>query len=160
MRIHRAAVVVVALASLILTVAGPAQATRTLGTKGSDRIVGTAKADVIKARGGNDRVRGGRGRDRLFGGRGADRLNAVDGLRDRLVRGGPGVGPIGTGAASASLPSGPAMIRKASSRSSTERASGPNTPIQRTVRVLPGRSGTWPRTGTRHSVGLREKMPL
>ena len=90
MRIHRAAFVVVALASLILTAAGPAQATRTLGTKGSDRIVGTAKADLIKARGGNDRVRGGRGRDRLFGGRGADRLNAVDGLRDRLVRGGPG----------------------------------------------------------------------
>jgi RTX calcium-binding nonapeptide repeat (4 copies) len=79
--------------------AGPAQAKRMLGTKGSDRIVGTAKADVVKARGGNDRVKGrrgrdrlsgGRGRDRLFGGRGADRLNAVDGMRDRLVRGGPG----------------------------------------------------------------------
>ena len=99
MRIHRAALVVAVLASLILTLAGPAQAKRMLGTKGSDRLVGTAKADVIKARGGNDRVKGGRGRDRLsggpgrdriFGGRGADRLNAVDGLRDRLVRGGPG----------------------------------------------------------------------
>jgi Ca2+-binding RTX toxin-like protein len=90
MRIHRAALVIAVLASLILTLAGPAQAKRTLGTKGSDRIVGTAKADVIKARGGNDRVRGGHGRDRLFGGRGADRLNAVDGLRDRLVNGGPG----------------------------------------------------------------------
>jgi hypothetical protein len=81
---------VAVLASLILTLAGPAQAKRMLGTKGSERIVGTAKADVIKARGGNDRVKGGRGRDRLWGGRGADRLNAVDGLRDRLVRGGPG----------------------------------------------------------------------
>ena len=99
MRIHRAALVVAVLASLILTLAGPAQAKRMLGTKGSDRIVGTAKADVIKARGGNDRVKGGRGRDRLsggpgrdrlFGGRGADRLNAVDGLGDRLVKGGPG----------------------------------------------------------------------
>ena len=78
------------LTSLILTLAGPAQAKRMLGTKGSERIVGTAKADVIKARGGNDRVKGGRGRDRLWGGRGADRLNAVDGLRDRLVRGGLG----------------------------------------------------------------------
>jgi Ca2+-binding RTX toxin-like protein len=90
MRVYRAALVVAILASLILTLAGPAQAKRTFGTKGSDRIVGTAKADVIKARGGNDQVKGGRGRDRLFGGRGADRLNAVDGLRDRLVRGGPG----------------------------------------------------------------------
>ena len=99
MRIHRAALVVAVLTSLILTLAGPAQAKRMLGTKGSDRIVGTATADVIKARGGNDRVKGGRGRDRLsggpgrdrlFGGRSADRLNAVDGLRDRLVRGGPG----------------------------------------------------------------------
>ena len=70
MQIHRAALVVAVLASLILTLAGPAQATRMLGTKGSERIVGTAKADVIKAGGGNDRVRGGRGRDRLFGGRG------------------------------------------------------------------------------------------
>jgi len=78
------------LASLILTVAGPAQAKRLLGSKGSERIVGTAKADVIKGGAGNDRLKGGRGRDRLFGGRGADRLNAVDGLRDRLVRGGPG----------------------------------------------------------------------
>ena len=90
MRIHRAALMVAVLASLILTLAGPAQASGMIGTKGSERIVGTAKADVIKARGGNDRVKGGRGRDRLWGGRGADRLNAVDGLRDRLVRGGPG----------------------------------------------------------------------
>ena len=90
MRVHRAALVVAVFASLTLTLAGPAQATRMLGTKGPDKIVGTAKADVIKARAGNDRVRGGRGRDRLLGGRGADRLNAVDGLRDRLVRGGPG----------------------------------------------------------------------
>jgi RTX calcium-binding nonapeptide repeat (4 copies) len=57
MRIHRAALVVAVLASLTLTLAGPAQAKRMLGTKGSDRIVGTAKADVIKARGGNDRAR-------------------------------------------------------------------------------------------------------
>jgi hypothetical protein len=48
MRIHRAALAVAVLASLILTLAGPAQGKRTLGTKGSDRIVGTAKADVIR----------------------------------------------------------------------------------------------------------------
>jgi RTX calcium-binding nonapeptide repeat (4 copies) len=89
-RVHRAALVGAVVAWSILMLAGPAQATRILGTNGPDRIAGTARADVIKARGGNDRVRGGRGRDRLWGGRGADRLNAVDRLRDRLVRGGPG----------------------------------------------------------------------
>ena len=101
-------VVVGALAALMLAAAQPAQAKRTLGTKGPDRIVGTAKADVIKSRGGNDRITGrggkdrlvggrgrdrlsgGPGRDRLSGGRGADRLNAVDGRRDRVVNGGPG----------------------------------------------------------------------
>ena len=101
-------VVVPVLASLMLASAGPADAKRTLGTKGPDKIVGTAKADLIKARGGNDRVKGsagndrlsggrgkdrlsgGRGKDRLSGGRGSDRLNAVDGRRDRVVSGGPG----------------------------------------------------------------------
>jgi Ca2+-binding RTX toxin-like protein len=83
-------VVVAALASLMFASAGPAQAKRLLGTKGSDKIVGTAKADVIKARGGNDRIKGRGGRDRLLGGRGADRLNAVDGRQDRVVNGGPG----------------------------------------------------------------------
>jgi hemolysin type calcium-binding protein len=78
------------LASLILTLAGPAEAMRIVGSNRAERLVGTAKADVIKAGPGNDRVKGGRGRDRLFGGRGADRLNAVDGLRDRAIRGGPG----------------------------------------------------------------------
>jgi Ca2+-binding RTX toxin-like protein len=99
MRMCRVAVVVAVLGSLTLTMAGPAQAKRILGSKGSDRIVGSAKADVIRAGGGDDRINGGRGRDRIsggrgrdriLGGRGADRLNAVDGLRDRLVRGGPG----------------------------------------------------------------------
>ena len=71
-----------------------------------------------------------------------------------------GAGPSGTGAPSASWPSGPSMMRSAVSRSSTERAKGPNTPIQRPVRVWPGRFGTWPRPGTRHSVGFSEKMPL
>jgi hypothetical protein len=110
-------VVVAALASLMLASAGPAQAKRMLGTKGADRIVGTAKADVIKSLGGNDRIKGrrgrdrlsggpgrdrlsggpgrdrlsgGPGRDRLSGGPGRDRLNAVDGRRDRVVKGGPG----------------------------------------------------------------------
>jgi hypothetical protein len=92
-------VVVVALASLMLASARPAQAKRMSGTPGADRIVGTAKPDVIKSLGGNDRIKGrggsdrlfgGRGRDRLFGGRGADRLNAVDGRADRVVKGGPG----------------------------------------------------------------------
>jgi len=40
-----------------------------------------------------------------------------------------GVGPIGTGAASASWPSGPATIRSATSRSSIERARGPKVPM-------------------------------
>jgi Ca2+-binding RTX toxin-like protein len=83
-------VAVAALASLILASAGPAQAKPILGTKGPDKIVGTAKADVIKGRGGADRINGRGGEDRLVGGRGADRLNAVDGRRDRAVRGGPG----------------------------------------------------------------------
>jgi RTX calcium-binding nonapeptide repeat (4 copies) len=77
-------------APLLLAWAGPAQAKRILGTKGPDKLVGSAKADVIKSRGGNDRLDGRGGRDRLSGGPGADRLNAVDGRRDRLVRGGPG----------------------------------------------------------------------
>ena len=83
-------VVVAALASLLLAWAGPAQAKRIRGTKGPDEIAGTVKADVIKSLRGDDRIKGRGGRDRLFGGRGADRLNAVDGRRDRVVRGGPG----------------------------------------------------------------------
>jgi Ca2+-binding RTX toxin-like protein len=83
-------VVVAALGSLIVASPAPAQAKRMLGTGGPDRIVGTAKADAIRSLGGNDRIRGRGGRDRLFGGRGADRVNAVDGRRDRAVRGGPG----------------------------------------------------------------------
>jgi Ca2+-binding RTX toxin-like protein len=83
-------VVVAVLASLMLAWAGPAQAKRILGTKEGDKLVGTAEADVIKSRGGNDRIKGRGGSDRLWGGRGADRLNAVDGARDRAVRGGPG----------------------------------------------------------------------
>jgi hypothetical protein len=86
----RVIVVAVAASLMMLALAGPAQAKRILGGRGSDTIAGTAKADVIKGRRGDDRIRGGGGRDRLFGGRGADRLNAVDGRRDRLVSGGPG----------------------------------------------------------------------
>ena len=81
---------VAVLASLMLVSATPANAKLILGTKGPDRLVGTARADVIKGFRGKDRITGRRGRDRLSGGRGADRLNAVDGRRDRLVRGGPG----------------------------------------------------------------------
>jgi RTX calcium-binding nonapeptide repeat (4 copies) len=84
------AFVVAVFAPLMLAWTGPAQAKRMVGTKGPDAIVGTAKADVIKGRGGKDRIKGRGGKDRLWGGRGADRLNAVDGRRDRLVRGGPG----------------------------------------------------------------------
>jgi hypothetical protein len=92
-------VLAAALASLMLASAEPAQAKRILGTNGPDTIVGTARADVImslggddriKGRGGKDRLVGGPGRDRLLGGRGADHLNAVDGRRDRVIRGGPG----------------------------------------------------------------------
>jgi RTX calcium-binding nonapeptide repeat (4 copies) len=85
-----ALVIVAVLASLILASAGPAQAKRIHGTKGPDRLVGTKKGDTIRGGRGNDRIRGRGGRDRLLGGRGADRLNAVDGKRDRGIRGGPG----------------------------------------------------------------------
>ena len=67
-----------------------AHAKRIVGTNGPDRLVGTAKADKIKALGGADRVKGKAGRDRLKAGPGADRVNAVDGKRDRAVKGGPG----------------------------------------------------------------------
>jgi RTX calcium-binding nonapeptide repeat (4 copies) len=99
MRIHRAVLVAAVIASSILTLAGPAQARRIVGSKGPDRIVGSKGGDVIRGGRGNDVIRGGRGRDRLiggggrdriFGGRGADRLNALDGRRDRVIRGGPG----------------------------------------------------------------------
>ncbi len=78
------------LATLAMVPAEPAHAKRIVGTKGSDRLVGTAKADKIKSLRGDDRVKGRGGKDRLLGGRGADRLNAVDGKRDRAVRGGAG----------------------------------------------------------------------
>ena len=134
---------VAVLASLILTLAGPAQAKRVLGTKGSERIVGTAKADVIKARGGNDRVKGGRGRDRLWGGRGADRLNAVDGLRDRLVRGGPGRDVCRIDAADRANTKGCETVKIASRRGPG--AGGPGAPGP--VAPGPGAGGPGPGLG-------------
>ena len=83
-------VVVAALASLLLAWAGPAQAKRIRGTKGPDKIAGTAKADVIKFFAAMTGSRAAVAGIDSFGGRGADRLNAVDGRRDRVVRGGPG----------------------------------------------------------------------
>ncbi len=132
---------VAVLTSLILTLAGPAQAKRMLGTKGSERIVGTAKADVIKARGGNDRVKGGRGRDRLWGGRGADRLNAVDGLRDRLVRGGPGRDVCRIDAADRANTKGCETVKIASGRGPG--AGGPGAPVP----VAPGPGAGGPGLG-------------
>jgi hypothetical protein len=79
-------VVVGAFASLMLALAGGAQAKRISGTRAPDRIVGTAKADVIKSLGGNDRIKGRGGRDRLSGGAGRDRLAGGAG-RDRLAGG-------------------------------------------------------------------------
>ena len=61
-----------------------------VGTDGADRLVGTAKPDRIDGRAGNDRIDGRQGRDRLSGGGGDDRIDAVDGRKDRSVRGGPG----------------------------------------------------------------------
>ena len=78
------------LATLVVASAESAQAKRIVGTNGPDRIVGTAKADKLRSLRGDDRVKGRGGKDRLSGGPGADRLNAVDGKRDRAVRGGPG----------------------------------------------------------------------
>jgi RTX calcium-binding nonapeptide repeat (4 copies) len=85
-----ALVAVCVVATLAVALAESAEAKRIVGTNGHDRIVGTAKADYIKARGGADRVDGRGGRDRLSGGRGGDHLNALDGRRDRAVKGGPG----------------------------------------------------------------------
>ena len=88
-RIKRALAAFV-LAALMVAAPQSAHAKRIVGTNGPDRLVGTAKADKIKALGGADRVKGKAGRDRLKAGPGADRVNAVDGKRDRAVKGGPG----------------------------------------------------------------------
>ena len=84
------ALMAVILAALPAASPQSAHAKRIVGTNGPDRLVGTAKADKIKALGGADRVKGKAGRDRLKAGPGADRVNAVDGKRDRAVKGGPG----------------------------------------------------------------------
>ena len=101
---------VLGVASLVVAVlvAVPAEAKTLTGTKRADRIAGTSGADVIRLKAGNDRGRGrggadriggaagrdrlngGRGADRLSGGKGGDALNAVDGVRDVRVAGGPG----------------------------------------------------------------------
>jgi hypothetical protein len=78
------------LTMLVLAPAESAHAKRIIGTSGPDKLVGTGKADKLKARGGDDRVKGRGGSDRIAGGPGGDRLNAVDGKRDRAVKGGPG----------------------------------------------------------------------
>jgi Ca2+-binding RTX toxin-like protein len=84
------ALVAVAAAVLLLALAEPAPAKRIVGTNGADRLAGTAAADKVKGLRGNDRLKGRGGKDRLSGGPGRDRLNAVDGKRDRAVKGGPG----------------------------------------------------------------------
>ena len=89
-RLVRAAVAVGVFIILVVTGVQFAQAKRIVGTNGPDRIVGTAKADKLRSLRGDDRVKGRGGKDRLSGRPGADRLNAVDGKRDRAVRGGPG----------------------------------------------------------------------
>lgn len=61
-----------------------------VGTEGADRLVGSAKPDRIDGLAGDDRINGRGGRDRLAGGGGDDRIDAVDGRKDRSVRGGPG----------------------------------------------------------------------
>jgi extracellular elastinolytic metalloproteinase len=84
------------------------RATR-IGTNGPDVIYGTGGADVIVANGGHDRIygRGGRdvicggagndtivaglGRDRVDAGSGNDRVNTKDRVRERTIRGGPGI---------------------------------------------------------------------
>jgi Ca2+-binding RTX toxin-like protein len=151
---------VAVLGSLILTLAGPAQAKRILGTKGPDRIVGTARADVIKARGGNDRVRGRGGRDRLFGGRGADRLNAVDGLRDRLVRGGPGKDVCRVDRADRARVKGcetVKIVRGGAPGGGAPRGGGPGTGAPGTSAPGPGLACATPPEDAKHSVGGRAR---
>ena len=81
------------MAGAVAMVALPSEAAHAkslVGTKAADRLVGSAKPDRIQGRAGNDRINGRQGRDRLSGGTGDDRIKAVDGRKDRLVRGGPG----------------------------------------------------------------------
>src|SRR5262245_62542322 len=90
---------VLAVALVVLVLAGAASARVITGTPRDDRLVGTARADVIRGlggrdqllgRAGNDLVDGGAGRDAIDAGPGADRVSAAyDGARDS-VRCGPG----------------------------------------------------------------------
>jgi hypothetical protein len=134
----RQVLLVAVVASLTLAWAVPAQAKRIVGTTGPDTLVGTSRADLIKARGGNDRIRGrggrdrlfgGRGRDRILGGRGADRLNAVDGRRDRLLRGGPGKDLCRIDAADRPNVKGCGSVRIAKGRGPGGPGGGPGGPL-------------------------------
>lgn len=72
------------------SLAAVADAKQMNGTKKADKLTGTKKGDRINGRAGNDRINGRKGADKLKGGAGKDKINAVDGAKDKKVRGGPG----------------------------------------------------------------------
>jgi len=73
-----------------LTVTGTRHADLLRGSVHADRISGGRGADQLFGGRGNDTLIGGDGVDMLYGGYGADHLDAVDGLRDHVIDGGPG----------------------------------------------------------------------
>ena len=83
-------ILLVALAVALTSFAGPAGAKSVKGTSRGDVLKGTNKKDKIKGKGGNDSLTGRGGKDVLSGGSGNDVLNAVDGKRDKKVKGGSG----------------------------------------------------------------------
>jgi hypothetical protein len=69
---------------------GEKGADRIGGGRGDDRLRGGKGRDRVHGNAGADAVAGGPGADRLRGGTGDDLLDARDGRRDTVVRGGPG----------------------------------------------------------------------
>jgi Ca2+-binding RTX toxin-like protein len=95
--------------------AGVADAKKIKGSGSADTLTGTKKKDKIKGKGGNDTLIGKKGKDVLSGGAGDDVLDAVDGARDKKVKGGSGTNtcrldpadlPRATGCATIQAPGG------------------------------------------------------
>ncbi len=64
------------------------------GGAGNDLLTGGGSNDILRGSDGNDTLIGGGGRDQLYGGAGDDVLNAIDGIPDPLLDGGPGTNVI------------------------------------------------------------------
>jgi Ca2+-binding RTX toxin-like protein len=72
------------------TLRGTPQKDVICGLGGADRINGLGSGDVLRGGRGNDRITDKAGKDKLLGQAGRDRLNARDGSRGDLLKGGPG----------------------------------------------------------------------